>query len=236
MNNIVTSAWHAFTEVLAPRHCEICEKHIGEIPHRFEAICNNCADSLEPGIPPEELLNRFVKIFKNDDIAISWACGLYSFSDDFPVSKLIYALKYRGASRIGLEFGAELGEVLEVLKRTDYDLLLPVPIHHARERERGYNQSEKIAKGISTVLKTPVRADIAKRTRYTLSQTTLSAEERFKNVANVFKITKPAEIHDKKILLTDDIFTTGATLNACAAVLLENGAREVHTAVLAVAT
>ncbi|MES2765479.1 MAG: ComF family protein [Bacteroidota bacterium] len=236
MINIATSAWHAFKEILAPRHCEICEKHIGEIPHRFEFICNNCADSLEPGIPPDKLLNRFVKIFKNDEIAVNWACGLYSFSDELPISRLIYALKYRGASRIGLEFGAELGEVLQFLKRTDYDILLPVPIHHARKRERGYNQSEKIAEGISTVLKTPVRADIAKRTRYTLSQTTLSAAERFKNVANVFKVIKKEEIHNKKILLIDDIFTTGATLNACAAVLLENGAREVHTAVLAVAT
>jgi len=235
MNFILNSVWHGFKEILAPRHCEICDRHIGEIPHRFEFICDPCADSLEPGIPPDELFNRFVKVFKSDEIAISWAFGLYTFSDETPVSKLIYAFKYRGASRIGLEFGAELGEVLKVFKKDDYDILPHVPIHHSQKREHGHNQSEKIAEGISTVLKIPVRSDIAKRTRYTLSQTTLSAEDRFKNVANVFKVTKASEIFNKKILLIDDIFTTGATLNACASVLLENGAREVHTAVLAVA-
>ncbi|HYF02411.1 MAG TPA: ComF family protein [Patescibacteria group bacterium] len=235
MKQILNSAWHAFKEILAPRHCEICERYIGEIGHRFEFICDQCADSLEPGLPPDELFNRFVKVFKSDEIAISWAFGLYSFSEETPVSKLIYALKYRGASRIGIEFGRELGEVLKTFKKDNYDALLPVPIHHARQRERGYNQSEMLAEGISGVLKIPVRVDVAKRTRYTLSQTTLSAEERFKNVADVFKIVKPHEIFDKKILLIDDIFTTGATLNACASVLLENGAREIHTAVLAVA-
>jgi ComF family protein len=105
-------------------------------------------------------------------------------------------------------------------------LVVPIPIHSARRRERGYNQAELIARGVADALGLPM-VDVLRRTRYTGTQTALSEQQRLVNLTNAFVVHRPAMIRNTRILLVDDVLTTGATLNTAAEALLMAGARRV---------
>lgn len=115
----------------------------------------------------------------------------------------------------------------------DFDLIVPVPLHSRRKRERGFNQAELLAQRIKELLSLPIDIDNLIRTRFTQSQTTLSRRERLRNVRFAFKIRDRGVFDKKMVLLIDDIFTTGATINECARVLKEAGSREVYALALA---
>ena len=167
-----------------------------------------------------------------DLMAISNVFSLFSVREDSRFMELIYSAKYYN---ILLILGSNSANFLPVefrIKATPkYDFIVPVPIHHARNRERGYNQSDYIAEGLSDILKFPVNKKILKRKKYTVSQTKLSAEQRKTNLKKAFckgkEIQKAA---NKSILICDDVITTASTLNTCAMMLLESGARIIDAA------
>ena len=106
------------------------------------------------------------------------------------------------------------------LSAADYDFLLPIPLHAKRYRERGFNQAEQLARGIGHVWKTPVRTDILFRVKHTAPQSSLnSRQERMDNIADAFEIRSPDRIRGRRVLLIDDIFTTGTTVNEALKVL-----------------
>jgi ComF family protein len=180
------------------------------------------------------VFNRFIENFQPDDIAINNAYGLFFVREDADYLKIIHGLKYNGFRRIGKEFGKELGNKLVKEVSLLYDGIVPVPIHHARLRERGFNQSEIIAESISEVLNVPVVKPI-KRRIYTPTQTQLSKSER---KVNLIDAIVPADNSMKltgNFLLIDDVLTTGSTINECATIMLQMGAIRVDCAVLAVA-
>lgn len=233
---ISTTLINAFFETLAPRHCELCGVHIGEMQRRFEFVCDPCIDSLPPAPYPDEMLNQLVKRFPGDELALSKAVALFQLSSRSPLFDLIHALKYKGRSRIGLEFGRELAQTMQALGMQDYDALVPTPLHRAKLRERGFNQAERICAGMSEVMRIPVQTNWITRTMYTQSQTTLSAGERTRNVAGAFAPTAAASAaRSACILLVDDVLTTGSTLNSCAQTFLELGAKRIDCAALAAA-
>ena len=117
------------------------------------------------------------------------------------------------------------------------DGIIPIPLHKLKERERGYNQSEDICRGISAVIQRPVAADLVKRSKYTVSQTHLTADERKKNVGDAFEI-QPRQlmgIKGKCFLVVDDVITTGSTIQAIAKLLKDAGAARVIAASAALA-
>jgi ComF family protein len=134
----------------------------------------------------------------------------------------IHALKYDGRRSLARPLGALMracgSRVLE-----SADLVVPVPLHVRRERARGFNQAEDLAHALGL----PVSRAL-KRRRHTQSQTDLPAEQRHSNVRNAFRLRWGADVRGKCIVLVDDVSTTGATLDACARVLLKGGAREVR--------
>lgn len=107
------------------------------------------------------------------------------------------------------------------------DLLISVPLHSSRERQRGYNQSEWISLGLSEAMGIPHRKDVLRRTTFKASQTRKSRLERWKNVETVFNVSEPQELAGKRIILVDDVLTTGATLEACTIELLRAGCASV---------
>ena len=108
----------------------------------------------------------------------------------------------------------------EDLVSTSYDFLLPIPLHTNRLRQRGFNQAEQIAQGVAQIGGLPIRTDILLRTRDTVPLSSLgSHEERLKNIAGAFEVQSPDSIQGRKILLIDDIFTTGTTINEALKVL-----------------
>jgi ComF family protein len=149
------------------------------------------------------------------------------------VQRLIHALKYQGCRQLGVDMGVELGKALKLFPQfSNIDAIVPVPLHPARRRERGYNQSEAVAEGLATVLGgAPVLSALA-RTRHTPSQTTLGATDRRNNVSRAFRVVNKS-VRGRIVLLCDDVCTTGATLNACAEQLLAAGARAVYGSTLA---
>jgi ComF family protein len=139
---------------------------------------------------------------------------------------------------LGLRLGRDIGEkIREERLFTKADYLIPVPLHKAKLRERGYNQSELLCKGIAEVTKIPMSSTFLKRKRHTQTQTRLSWEERKQNVSNAFMIETKHEkvLAGTTVIVVDDVITTGSTINECAKILRECGVREVFAASAALA-
>ena len=162
----------------------------------------------------------------------------YRFEKDGPVQALMHALKYRGGTLVGRLLGALLGELVSQRNWVHtVEVIVPLPLHRARLRERGYNQAELFARGIADVLGLPVSTSGVRRTRWTHSQTTLGYAERQENVQSAFEISprKRAALRGRKVLLVDDVITTGATLRACATALVGETGCTVYAASVALA-
>jgi ComF family protein len=120
-----------------------------------------------------------------------------------------------------------LGAATPVLQNAKWDVIVPVPLHAARQREREFNQAEKLANHLGEAVGAPVNQRALIRVKPTDTQTHLSREERAKNVRDAFAARKGADVRGARVVLVDDVFTTGATTNACARVLRKAGAEEV---------
>jgi len=114
------------------------------------------------------------------------------------------------------------------------DIIAPVPLHPSRQSSRGYNQSQRLAQALSDHIGVPCRPDVLARERYTRPQVGLSRAERQTNVVGAF-VGAPDLLHDRSLLLVDDVYTTGATLRACAQAALDAGANPVYGLTVTVA-
>lgn len=159
---------------------------------------------------------------------------------------LILQLKFRRQERLGKRLGGMLVQAwtkLGLLAEGETPVIVPVPLFHARERERGFNQSRLLADGLRHRLgtlpggrKVKVDTRLLVRTRATLPQTGLKVQSRKENVRGAFEVAKPDLVQGRQVVLVDDVMTTGATLSACAAVLKKRGAASVYALALARAT
>jgi ComF family protein len=120
----------------------------------------------------------------------------------------------------------------ERLRSATFDVIVPIPLHPARERERGFNQSALIAELLSVHTRLPLQAAL-QRVRYTTTQTAFDRVERMQNLRGAFRLRKTADVRGLRVLLVDDVLTTGSTLSECARVLKTAGARSVHAATAA---
>ncbi len=148
----------------------------------------------------------------------------------------LHKLKYKGAHELGQHLGQRYGSLLSDHHYAgEFDLVVPVPLHPYKLRRRGYNQAESFARGLAEALQLPHNGKALYRTMDTATQTRKNRLDRWENVEQVFQVPKPEAVKDKRILLVDDVMTTGATLEACAVVLLAAGAKEVSVATIAAA-
>jgi ComF family protein len=159
---------------------------------------------------------------------------LFKFVKGSRVQHLLHALKYKNQPELGISLGRMYGhDLLNAGFQGQFELILPVPLHRSRKRTRGYNQSEEFGKGLSEVLGVPCSDKFMKRQMKTDSQTKKSRLNRWRNVSEVFLVTDNKEIEGKRILLVDDVVTTGATLEACGQVLINSGCKELSIACIA---
>ena len=171
--------------------------------------------------------------------AIAGVVAEFWFEKEGSFQSLIHQLKYEQMTGLGIDLGKRLGlRILASLDEKGFAGLVPVPLHKAKLRERGYNQAEFISKGISSVTGLSVIPSILRRTKYTQSQTAMNPAERKANVHGAFAIRQQSlpAVRGKSYLLVDDVITTGATVAACASVLTEAGAADIIACAAALAT
>ncbi|MBM4157744.1 MAG: ComF family protein [Ignavibacteria bacterium] len=152
-----------------------------------------------------------------ENISANYTFSLYNYYEDSDSQKIIHHLKYKGLKKIGVHLGmmiydALIQEKFDFIKK--FDLIIPVPLHKAKVRERGYNQSEYISRGLSEKTGIHIYCKLIFRIKNTKSQTKLTIEEREKNVKGAFRINPNYKnfITGKKIILVDDVITTGSTV------------------------
>jgi ComF family protein len=144
-----------------------------------------------------------------------------------PVTEAVKAFKYNGKMYGVATFTALANQFLQLHPIEEPDLIIPVPLHPKRLRQRGFNQALMMAKKIFPEYRDRINPHVLERHLWTRPQTGLKGAERLRNVKNVFRVSRPEKIYNQKILLVDDVFTTGATVNECARVLVKNMAAEV---------
>jgi ComF family protein len=220
-----------FVSLLYPRYCFACREGLvkGE-----ETICSKCMLELPRTHYHLDSDNALFRRL-NGRIPLTSAFAFFLFRKGGNVQHLLHALKYNNHPEIGETIGEAYGQELQ---QAGYDqkfnLIVPVPLHASRKRKRGYNQSEKFASGLSKSLNTPF-SDALLRTTKTETQTRKTKLKRWQNVSEVFRVREPDQIINQDILLVDDVITTGATIEACAQVLLTEGCSSISIASIAYA-
>lgn len=158
------------------------------------------------------------------------ALGVY----EEPLLDAIHLFKYQGKVAVGRALGRRMARAsYESLEIADFSLIIPVPLHPKRLRERGFNQSLILARQVSKRFAIPLDFLTLRRTVHTEAQVTLSGKQRRANVRGAFAVADPVRIQGAKVVLIDDVYTTGSTVAECARVLLKSGAKEVAVLTLA---
>ncbi len=214
-----------------PRFCASCGIKLNGLT---EVLCINCERKILPAAD-KRIQTEYDRKFMKEKL-INDFTSLYIFEKDKELQNIIHHIKYGNKFRAGIYLGKKLGEHLtKHVNDWEIDRILPVPLHHLKKAERGYNQSYYIAKGIGKITAIKIAKGILKRTRYTQSQTTMNLKERQLNIANAFKVRKKSKVKGKNLLIVDDVITTGSTVNECARALIEAGAKSVYAASVAIA-
>lgn len=212
----------ATLEISEHRYC-LCDKNSLRLP----AV----ATALQAGLPAQ---NKKGKCQKCNSKKLSGLYFALSYKEKPLTRKLIHFFKYspyyvkdlaKPLASLIIEHILLLNENPNLLLKDS--TLIPIPLDKKKIKQRGYNQSEELAKELSKIIEIPFLANILIKTKYTLPQMELSEEERRKNLKNVFTCKNTDIIRGKKIFLIDDVYTTGSTMEECSRVLKEAGAKEV---------
>jgi ComF family protein len=193
------------SDILDPES-SLCMKCIGEMPEtNFHSHGNNPVEKIFWGRLP-----------------IVSATAQYYFTKESLMQHLMHQLKYKGNNELGKQLGRLMGYDLQNTTRFNkVDLLVPLPLFPSKEKRRGYNQATILCEGIAEIMNVEIVGDAIIRSQYTETQTRKGRIERWQNIEGKFELLKPEKIRDKKILLVDDVITTGATLEACGTELLQ---------------
>lgn len=228
--NYLYDLWDDFISLLFPRICYGCGNHL----MRNEVlICTECyilIPRTNYHLKPE---NPVAQLFWGRCL-IERAAAFSFYTPDSRIRKLIHQLKYKGIKEIGTELGRIYGKSLKNSGFLDgITMIIPVPLHPSKKRQRGFNQSDLISQGISEVTGIEVVNDFLIRKTVTKTQTRKSRYDRWENVSDIFHVTDCERLKDLSILIIDDVITTGSTLEACANELLKGENIKVSVAALA---
>jgi len=198
-----------------------------------EWICFECLNELPYTNFEYSRDNKVERLFWGR-IPISFASSTFYYVEKTPLQKLIHEVKYKEQQALGVWLGELMGIRLSpILLYPQVDLMLPMPLHPKKQRKRGYNQATLLCEGIKKASNISFKENILIRDTHTSTQTKKSRIQRWENVSDVFSVTDQSAILNKHILLVDDVITTGASTEACAATLLQNGAKSISLCSLA---
>jgi ComF family protein len=218
--------------IMYPNLCVVCGENLQK---HEQLLCLICLHTLPKTNYHLEIGNNIEKRFWGK-VELYRATAFFHFQKGSPFQKILHSLKYKDNKELGWLMGKYAAvDLLESADFKSIDLIIPVPLHPNKLKQRGYNQSEWIAKGISDIMCRPQDTKTLIRIKENKTQTRKSVFERFENTEGIFKITETADIEGKHILLIDDVLTTGSTLEACIKALLEIKGVRVSVFALAVA-
>ena len=201
-------------DIISPRCCLMCGERLALDERNICASCHlHLPQTLQCETPND---NDVAKLFWGL-AAVGRAASWLRFYPHSNFSRLIYLMKYKGRSDIAFQLGVLMAEDFNAAGFFEgIDIIVPVPLSRKRKRQRGYNQSERIAEGIGSVTNIGVCTDVLRRKHFLGSQTSKSRSGRQENVRDMFELKRGDRLKGKHVLLVDDIVTTGATLTACA--------------------
>lgn len=210
--------WNNLLNLFFPELCLLCRTPLAE---GEKHLCLCCMYRLprthyerKPGNPAEQLFDG--------KVPVEQAFSFLRYEKGGSVQQLVHALKYQDNKELAFYLGRLAASgIRQAQACRGIDLLVPVPLHKRKKRQRGYNQAEWIALGLASVLDIPVDTTGLQRVRATLTQTRKSVYDRWTNVQDVFCAKHPDRFSGKHILLVDDVLTTGSTLGACACAIQE---------------
>ena len=224
--------FHDFISLFFPRNCFTCLDILAK-GERY--ICTNCINDLPKTNFHLDSNNPLHYRLANVNI-LRFAMAYVKFVKGGKIQKLLHKYKYENYPEIGELLGRWYGAELHKNNISrQLDIIIPVPLHKKKLKKRGYNQSDFFAAGLSVTMYLPWRNDILLRKKFSQTQTKKTRIERWQNVKDIFVVNVPREIDGKNILLVDDVITTGSTLEACAFVLEQNGAKSISVATIAFA-
>ena len=205
----IKDIFNSFIDTLFPRICPVCNNVL--LSHE-KHICTKCRIDIPITRYHMQEFNAMEQLFAGKT-PIEKAVGYFFYEKGNPYSNILHNIKYRNNPQLG-QYVAKLF-AQELLSRDifrDIDCIIPVPLHHRKKIQRGYNQSEYIAKGFSDVFDIPVHNNIIIAHKSHESQTNKGIYERWLNTQNIFSAQDTQVLENKHVLIVDDVVTTGATL------------------------
>jgi len=221
-----------FINLMFPDLCVVCDIALQKNEHQ---LCLSCLHNIPKTnyhlIDENPIEKRFW-----GKVPVYRATSYFFFQKGSSFQKLLHILKYKGNKEIGELLGKYAA--IDLLDSPDFasvDLIIPVPLHPEKYKLRGYNQSEWISKGLSTMMNKPIDTSTLLRIRENTTQTKKTVFERYENTEGIFEVSDKTVLEGKHVLLVDDVLTTGSTLEACVRALLETSKIKISIFTLAVA-
>lgn len=231
-------------DLVYPACCILCKNTLGAL-EKTQRLCFACQNKLEKNRPPfcrrcsrplENPAHHFCLNCQNTDLEFDRGWGVFLYNDT--MQRLLHLFKYGSKTGLRHFLGDQILSFINDYRidLSTLDLIIPVPLHSARRRERGYNQSLLIARIISEDLGIPLDDKSLVRVIHTPNQARLTQKERWTNVEGAFKINNSNKLQFKNILLVDDLYTTGATASQAARILKAAGCHQVFFLATSIAT
>jgi len=222
---------------LYPHKCVFCKEEIVEVEAECCEVCYNQVEIINECHCPKcgkkrEVINELCYDCQVKKHYFNYGRGMFVYNTT--VKKSLFGLKFFKHTWIGYVFGKLLAEFYIEENFNKVDMVIPVPLHYYRYLERGYNQAEILTKEFSNVTKIPMELKVLKRFRKTAPQKNLTDRQRCVNTLEAFRVYNEKRIVGKRILLIDDIYTTGSTIDGCAKALIEKGAKEIYFLTVAI--
>jgi ComF family protein len=219
-----------FISLFFPHYCAGCKDSLAK---GETLICSRCILEMPRSNYHLEKENPFYQKLRVR-LPVKYVLSFFKFAKAGTVQQILHTLKYKNMPELGQMLGRIYGHELALAGYApEFDLIIPVPLHIQKKNRRGYNQSEEFGKGLSESLNILCSDAFVARHQMTSTQTRKTRLRRWENVKEVFSVVSPEEISGKKILLVDDVVTTGATLEAVGKTLLDHGCYELSIASIA---
>ena len=226
----IKTYFDSFLELIYPEYCVACNTNLN---NNEKVLCVKCLYNL-PTTNYHKMSSNPMEKALWGRVDIEKAVALFYFQKGSKYQQLIHKLKYKNRKDIGIEMGRIYGNTLikdGVFKDISY--IIPVPLFIKKKHKRGFNQSEMIAQGLAEYLPAQLRCDFLVRKKATQTQTRKSRYERWENIQGVFDANHTTELENSHILLVDDVFTTGATIEGCINALCDIKGIKISVATLA---